>query len=580
MLTVGTASPFTDGMVELSPAMHRHRVVTTPRLREGLHVYAWAAQPARLWVIAPADAEPRHGVCTSSCVLWNPGAAHEQVSYGGWLRAPDGPRVVARGPPPIGVDAVVVGAGPNGLTAAIILARSGLTVVVLEANATIGGGCRTASLTLPGYRHDVCAAIHPMAAASPIFQRLRLHDHGVHWLASHYALAHPLDDGRVAILSRRMAETVTSLEADGSEWQRLLSPFVSRADDFFADILRPIRVPRHLGLMARFGLLGLQSSWRLQQRFGGELARALFAGNAAHSFLPLTAAGSASFGLVLAVAGHAVDWPCARGGSQAIVEALAAVATEAGVVIETDSAVRRLSDIPSARAVLFDVTPRQLLAIAGDTLSGAYRRQLQRFRHGPGIFKIDYALAERIPWRAQACAEAATVHVGGTAAEIARSEASANAGAIADAPFLLVAQQSHVDETRAPAARHTGWVYCHVPHGADVDMTQRIERQLERFAPGFRDVVLARHTMSPREVELHNPNMIGGDIGGGANSLGQVLMRPVPRWNPYATAHPRLFLCSSSTPPGGGVHGMCGYWAASTVLRRVFNTRVAEDIAI
>jgi phytoene dehydrogenase-like protein len=332
--------------------------------------------------------------------------------------------------------------------------------------------------------------------------------------------------------------------------------------------------------MARFGLLALQSSDAFVGRFRSPMARALFAGCAAHSFLTLSAPASAAFGLVLAIAGHAVDWPCARGGSQRIVDALAACARTHGCEIETDRPVRTLADLPAARAVLFDVTPRQLDAIAGDHLSPAYRRRLQSFRYGPGAFKVDYALAGPIPWRAPACRRAATVHVGGTYAEIARAEQAAVAGQLPDAPFVLVAQQSMFDDTRAPAGQHTGWAYCHVPHASDVDVTDRIEGQIERFAPGFRDLILDRHVMPPAAIEAHNANMIGGDIGGGSNALDQFLMRPFLRWNPYTTSDPRLFLCSSSTPPGGGVHGMCGYWAARTVLTRVFQRSLAHELAV
>jgi phytoene dehydrogenase-like protein len=409
-----------------------------------------------------------------------------------------------------------------------------------------------------------------MGVASPVFRALRLTDHGLDWAIAPVPLAHPLEDGRVAVLSRRLATTVARLGADGDAWARLVQPFVDRSDDFFAEILRPVRVPRYPMLMARFAHLGLRSCAALATRFEQPLARALLAGNAAHSFLPLDAPASASFGLVLAIAGHAVDWPCARGGSGRIVAALATVARLAGCEIQTGATVRSIADVPSCRAVLFDLTPRQLAAVAGAELSAAYRRHLERFRYGPAAFKVDYALSAPIPWRAPECREAATVHVGGTFEEIARSEWEANRGRIPEAPFVLVAQQSHVDRSRAPAGMHTGWAYCHVPHGASRDMTSSIERQIERFAPGFRDTIVERHSMSPADLERHNPNLVGGDIGGGANTLRQFLLRPVPRWNPYATSNPRLFLCSSSTPPGGGVHGMCGYWAARTALRRVF----------
>jgi phytoene dehydrogenase-like protein len=477
-------------------------------------------------------------------------------------------------------DVAIVGSGPNGLTAAAILSLAGLSVLVLERNAEIGGGCRTECLTRPGFAHDVCSAIHPMGIVSPIFRRLQLDGHGLQWVAAPLPLAHPFDDGQAAVLSRDLATTIASLGRDGRAWERMVRPFVDRHQAFFSDILRPVRVPRHPWLMAQFGLLGLRSCDALVRRFEGSRARALLAGNAAHSFLSLDQPGSASFGLVLAIAAHSVDWPCARGGSQSIAAALASRARSAACEIRTDRPVRSLADIPPARAVMFDLTPRQIVEIAPDAFSASYRRQLERFRYGAGVFKIDYALSGPIPWRVRECAAAATVHLGGSYEEIARSEGDVNRGRLPDAPFVLVAQQSQFDDTRAPAGCQTGWAYCHVPNGAGADMTDRIERQIERFAPGFRDTIVARHVMGPAALQLHNANMIGGDVGGGANTLNQFLFRPVPRWNPYATSNPSLFLCSSSTPPGGGVHGMCGYWAARTVLRRVFGKSVPAALAV
>lgn len=466
-------------------------------------------------------------------------------------------------------DAVVVGAGPNGLAAAITLERAGMKVLVLEAKRTPGGGCRTAELTLPGFYHDICAAIHPMAVASPLFRDLPLAKYGLEWVHSPVALAHPLDDGRVATLYPSLEVTSDRLLEDGEAWERLMKPFVSHSNDLFHDILKPLRVPSSPLLMARFGLLALQSSQRIvKRRFTGDLARALFAGCAAHSFLPLEQAGSGSFGLVLALTAHAAGWPCARGGSQRIIDALVAYLHELGGSLETGAEVRSLADIPPSRAVLFDLTPRQILAIAGNELSPRNCRQLRSFKYGPGVFKVDWALSEPIPWRNPECAQAATVHVGGPYEEVAASERAPWTNTVIEKPFVLVAQQSSFDHTRAPSGRHTGWAYCHVPHGCTVDMTERIESQIERFAPGFRDTILGRHTMAPADVHAHNPNMIGGDIGGGANTLRQFFFRPVPRWDPYATSNPRLFICSSSTPPGGGVHGMCGYHAAHSVLRR------------
>jgi phytoene dehydrogenase-like protein len=464
-------------------------------------------------------------------------------------------------------DAVVVGAGPNGLAAAVVLAEAGRSVVVLEGKPTIGGGCRSAELTLPGFQHDICAAIHPTGLVSPLLRRLPLATFGLKWVYAPAPLAHPFDDGSAAVLHRSLDATAATLAEDGAAWVSLMKPFLANSDALFEDILRSVRVPKHPFTMARFGAAGLRSCQSLvRSRFRGQKARALFAGCAAHSFLALDAAASASFGLVLALVGHATDWPCAEHGSQRIVDALTAYLKSLGGTVEIDREVQSMHDIPESRAVLFDLAPRLMERIAAGELPERFRRQLRSFRYGPGVFKIDWALRQPIPWKATECLRAATVHVGGTFDELAASERDATTGRICDRPFVLVAQQSLFDSSRAPSGQHTGWAYCHVPHGSTENMTDRIERQIERFAPGFRDIILARHIMSPADVEAHNANMIGGDIAGGSNDLMQFFFRPTLRWNPYTTPNPRLFLCSSSTPPGGGVHGMCGYWAARAAL--------------
>lgn len=470
-------------------------------------------------------------------------------------------------------DAVIVGAGPNGLSAAIVLARAGLSVLILEAKATIGGGARTEEVTLPGFRSDICSAIHPMSVVSPFIRTLPLAEHGLEWAWSPAAIAHPLDDGTAATLEVDVDATAARLGEDERAYRDLMKPFAKVAGKVFDDILRPVLAwppPKHPFVLARFGLLGLQPATRLVRRFKTPHARALFGGSAAHSFLPLEAIGSASFGIALMLAGHATGWPAAKGGSIAIINAMASYLRSLGVDIETDRPVRTLADIPQSRAVIFDVTPRQLANIAGDQLPSRYVKKLRAFRYGPGAFKIDWALDGPIPWRAEACTRSATVHVGGTIEEIAAHEHSVFHGRMTDKPFVLVAQQSMFDPTRAPAGKHTGWAYCHVPNGSTEDQTARIENQIERFAPGFRDRILARKTINTAQYEAHNPNMIGGDIAGGANTMRQFLVRPFPKLDPYATPNERLFLGSSSTPPGGGVHGMCGYWAARSALRRVF----------
>ncbi len=467
-------------------------------------------------------------------------------------------------------DAVIVGSGPNGLSAAIALAEMGRSVLVVEGKATLGGGCRTEEVTLPGFRHDVCAAIHPMGLVSPFFRKLPLGAHGLKWAHAPIPLAHPFDDGSAAVLYRSLSATASTLEIDGAAWADLMRPFLEDTDTLFEALLKPIRIPDHPFRLAHFGALGLRSCASLVRRhFRGSKAQALFAGCAAHSFLPLDATASASFGLVLALVAHATDWPCAEGGSQSIIDALSAYLLSLGGAIEANRVVQRMSDLPPSRAVLFDLTPRAVERIAANELPSSFRQSLLAFRYGPGVFKVDWALSAPIPWTAPECYRASTVHIGATLQEISASERAAVDGRVSDRPFVLVAQQSMFDGSRAPAGHHTGWAYCHVPHGSPTDMTMRVERQIERFAPGFRDVILARRSMYPRDVENHNPNMIGGDIGGGANDLRQFFFRPTLRWDSYSTPNPRLFLCSSSTPPGGGVHGMCGYWAAQSALQGI-----------
>ena len=465
-------------------------------------------------------------------------------------------------------DAVVVGSGPNGLAAAVRLAQAKLSVLVLEANADVGGGTRSAGLTLPGFVHDICSAIHPLGLGSPFFRQLPLEKYGLHWVQPDIPLAHPLDGGRAAVLLRSLADTAAGLGQDRDAYQRLMGGLVANWDILATEFLQPmLHWPRHPVALGRFGWFALRSASGLAGTwFADEPARALFAGLSAHSLLPLEQAASAAFGLVLGMFGHAVGWPLPRGGSQQVANALAAHLRTLGGEIVTNSRVEHLDQLPLARVTLLDVTPRQLLAIAGEKLPSSYRQRLERFRYGPGVFKVDYALSSPIPWKATACARAGTVHVGGTLEQIAQSERVVSEGKLPENPFVLLAQPSMFDPSRAPAGKHTAWAYCHVPNGSSEDMTGRIEQQIERFAPGFRECILARHTANCADLQNHNSNLVGGDINGGSAELRQLLARPVFSPHPYRTPLPGLYLCSASTPPGGGVHGMCGFHAAETAL--------------
>jgi len=474
---------------------------------------------------------------------------------------------------PAKLDAVVVGGGPNGLAAAVVLAQAGLAVRLLEAAPKVGGGARSDELTLPGFIHDLCSAIHPLAAGSPFLRTLPLERFGLEWIEPEIALAHPLGNDRAACLRQSMTATMESLGADGGAYRRLMDPLAREWGLLSQEVLQPVlHWPRRPRLLARFGLPALLPAEVLAKAlFKDEPARALFAGLAAHSFLSLRAPLSAAFGLILGVAGHAVGWPFPRRGSQKIADALAACFIELGGQIQTDCRIERLEQLPAARATLLDVSPWQLARMT--TLPSGYARRLRRFRHAPGVCKLDYALSAPIPWQAEGCRRAGTVHVGGTLAEVAASEREVARGRHARRPFVLVAQQSLFDDTRAPAGKHTLWAYCHVPHASTSDASTHVEEQIERFAPGFRDCILARRVTLPADFEKRNANLVGGDINGGNCDWFQLLARPILSLTPYRTPLTGVYLCSASTPPGGGVHGMCGWNAAQAVLRQVFGKR-------
>ncbi|UCB43782.1 MAG: NAD(P)/FAD-dependent oxidoreductase [Dehalococcoidales bacterium] len=467
-------------------------------------------------------------------------------------------------------DAVVVGSGPNGLAAAITLARSGCSVLVLEARETVGGGLRSGEMTLPGFIHDIFSAVHPMAVASPFFRSLDLSSYGLEWVHSLVPLAHPLDDGTAVLLERSVEATAEALGSDSQSYRALMEPLTKDWDKLLDDILAPRHFPRHPITFVRFGTLAIHSIGHLaRSQFKESRARALFTGIAAHSILPTNRPQGAAFGLVLGAAGHTVGWPVVKGGSQKIADAMTQYLIALGGEVRTGVEVRSLDELPGARVILLDVTPRQLAAIAANRLPASYRQRLLGYQYGPGVFKMDWVLEAPIPWKASDCLKAATVHVGGTSEEIAEAESDVWKSKHPERPLVLLTQPSLFDSTRTPDGRQVVWAYCHVPNGSASDMSERIESQIERFAPGFRDSILARSVMNPASMEEYNPNFVGGDIAGGIQNPLRVLVKPMGQWHAYATPMKGVYLCSSSMPPGAGVHGMCGYHAAQRALREL-----------
>lgn len=467
-------------------------------------------------------------------------------------------------------DIIIIGSGPNGLSAGIYLAQKGLKVLIIEAADTVGGGMRTAELTLDGFHHDVCAAVHPMGVLSPYFKQLELEKYGLEWIFPKASVAHPLDDEPAIILSKSMEATADNLGKDGKAYQRLVQPLAKHIDWLLEDSLKPLGIPKHPLFLARFGLKAFLPATIFSRLFFKEKrAKALFAGCAAHSVLPFNKFFTSAMGLVFLACAHAVDWPVAKGGSQSLANALLKCFQAAGGEIIFSKKINHFKELPEAKAYLFDTDPSQLADIAQDELPSSYLKRLKKYNFGPGVFKIDYALSEPIPWTDKRCLEASTVHIGGTFEAIAKGEKEAWNHLHSERPFVLVAQQSQFDPTRSPRGQHTCWAYCHVPFGSTKDMSAIIEQQIERFAPGFRDVILAKHSMNTKAFQAYNPNYIGGSVTGGATDITQLFTRPVARFNPYSTPNNKIFICSASTPPGGGVHGMCGYHAARSVLDRI-----------
>jgi phytoene dehydrogenase-like protein len=464
-------------------------------------------------------------------------------------------------------DAVIVGSGPNGLAAGIVLQQAGLTTLVLESKQTIGGGMRSAELTLPGYVHDICSAIHPFGVGSPFLSTLPLHEFGLEWVFPEAALAHPFDDGTAVLLKKSIAETAQQFAKGESAYQKLMQPIVENWNQVAPDFLGPLTFPKYPIKFAGFGLKAIQSAHSIAFRYLKDAySRGYFAGLAGHSILPLHKTVSAGIALVLGALGHKIGWPFPKGGAQQLANAMGNYYQSLGGTLQTNFEVKAMADIPSAQAVLFDITPHQLLQFDGLNFPYLYRKQLENYRYGPGIFKVDWALHAPIPFKTKDCLKAATIHLGGTFEEIAAAEKMPWQGKHAEKPYVLLVHQTPFDTTRAPAGKHTAWAYCHVPNGSTKNMTEQIENQVERFAPGFKDTIAARHTMNTADVHQYNANYQGGDINGGTITLSQLFTRPAIRWSPYTTPVKGIYICSASTPPGGGVHGMCGYHAAQKVL--------------